>query len=294
MTAKQKKKRGLGKGLSALIKDDYQGIKHGYIPDLDINKIVPNPKQPRTNVNPELLIGLADSIRAHGVLEPLIVTKTNEDTYQLVAGERRWRASKLARLETVPVVVKEVSPREILEIAIIENIQRKDLNPLEEAIALNELYSTYRVKLGDLSKKLGKDTSTLSNKMRLLKLPENIQNGILNEKITESHAYQILKLKSKDAQLAAYNIIARKNLSVNQTEELIRKITMANKEEKKRKDKRSTIIYDEKTVEIKETLEKKFGKKVKIIRKKDGGRITLPFNSDKELDRLYKFLMQEF
>jgi len=291
MEAKSKNPPALGRGLAALLNSTKVEDKSGFIPDLEINSISPNPKQPRAKIKPEDLIGLADSIRAHGIIEPLIVTKVSEGKYQLVAGERRWRAAKLAQYAHIPVIVREVSGKDLLELAIIENIQRKDLNPMEEAAALHELYTNYDTKLEELAKKVGKDVSTISNKMRLLKLPLSVQQGLLDTLITESHAYQLLILKSSDALIAAYNIIVRQHLSIRQTEELVRKISLANKEVIPLPNNKKSVIYDEKTLEIETLLSKRLGKGFKLIRKHNGGKLTIPFRSDLELEKLYKYIL---
>lgn len=287
------KSRGLGKGLAALLGPEPQTSETGFVPNLDIDKIQPNPKQPRSRISPEDLIGLADSIREYGIIEPLIVTKAETGEFQLVAGERRWRAAKLAQIKQLPVIIKEASPQQILEMAIIENIQRKDLNSIEEATALAELYNNYRVKLEDISKKVGKEVSTISNKMRLLKLPLKVQQGILDGEVTESHAYILMTLKSKDALLAAYTVVAKKHLSVRQTEEIVRKIALANSAVIPPKPKQNGIVYDKITDEIHTNLTEKLGKGFRLVRRKNGGRIVIPFQSDDQLQALYKFLLKD-
>jgi ParB family chromosome partitioning protein len=304
--SRKKKKGKLGKGLGAIFDTDISQLdrsESGFIPDVPISEIRSNPSQPRKSIEPGELIGLADSIREHGIIEPLIVTELNlgkseesseEKTkakYQLIAGERRWRAAKLAKLETVPVVVREASPQQVLEIAIIENIQRKDLNPIEEATALKELYSNYRVKLDDIAKKVGKDVSTLSNKMRLLKLPKQIQQGLLNEEITESHAYQILTLKSKDAQIAAFKMTVKKGLSVTELQDYVKEIRLANRNVLPPKDNKNTFVLDEKTKEIQDNLKNVLGKGFRLTRKKDGGKITIPFINDDQLEEIHEFIL---
>jgi ParB family chromosome partitioning protein len=293
-TTNKKKKAGLGKGLSAIIGNENNQELQGYIPALSIEKIEANPKQPRTEINPEELIGLADSIREHGILEPLIVTEVSKDqgesSYQLVAGERRMRAAKLAQLQTVPAIVKEVSDQELLELAIIENIQRKDLNALEEANALSELHKNYGLKLESIAKKIGRDISTVSNKMRLLKLPQVVQEAILRDEITESHAYALLALKNKDAIAAAYNMVVKQKLSVRQTEELVRKLDLATASHNKKKKKSNAIIYDEETAKMTEELKQRLGKGFRLIKKKKGGKITIPFANDEQLEKIYAFL----
>lgn len=291
---------GLGKGLAALL-EETPVQESGFLPALAIEALLPNPNQPRAHIDPEELVGLADSIREHGIIEPLIVTaipaelngpdKPAQAQYMLVAGERRWRAAKLAQLQTVPVIVKDLGRQEVLELAIIENIQRRDLNALEEAIAINELHRTFGIKLEVLQRKLGRDLSTLSNKMRLLKLPKIIQQGLLDGQITESHAYQLLTLKSTDAMLAAYNIVSKTKLSVQQTEDLVRKIQHANREVIPPSQKQNAVIFDEKTIKITDDLSGKLGKGVKLVRHRQGGKLTIPFANDEVLAKIYQYLL---
>ncbi len=302
-TKRQKRQfSGLGRGLAALLEsrasssdDSGNNSLSGYIAALDVDSVSPNPAQPRIHIDTEALMGLADSIREHGVIEPLIVTQVEGDitNYRIVAGERRWRAAKLAKLKHIPVVVKELTDQEMLEMAIIENIQREDLNPLEEGRAISELFTKYRVKLEDLAKKLGRDVSTLSNKMRLLKLPDQVQSGLLAGEITESHAMQLLTLKNRDGILAAYNIILKKRLSVPATSDLVRKINFANREVLPQKGKKSVYVFDDHLQKIQERLETKLGEGFRIIKKKVGGKITIPFANDADLEKISDFLLKE-
>ncbi|MFW5702785.1 MAG: ParB/RepB/Spo0J family partition protein [Candidatus Dojkabacteria bacterium] len=297
-SSNQEKKTGLGKGLSALFEENPNAsfADTGFLPKVNIDSIAANPSQPRRSIAPEDLVGLADSIREHGVIEPLIVTANKEiggADYTLIAGERRWRAALLAQLETVPVIVKEASPQQILEMAVIENIQRQDLNALEEAYAISELHNTFGVKIADIAKKIGKDTSTLSNKLRLLKLPIQIQEGILEGTITESHAYQILTLGSNDARLAAYQLVKKRRLSVRETEQLVKRLDSVNQGKLRPKAKQNDII-DEKSARIEADLTKILGQGVKLVKKRSGGRLTIPFSSDKQLEKLYELLRSNY
>lgn len=218
----KKQKSGLGKGLSALISDEtMSGVQQGFIPGLPIELIIPNPYQPRTEVDPEHLVELADSIREHGVIEPLIVTKKSEKKYELIAGERRWRASKLAGVKHVPVVIKEASPQQMLELAVVENIQREDLNALEEALAFEQLVKLFSLTHEAIAKKVGLSRPAVANKIRLLSLPEELKRGLLERKISEGHARGLLGLESTETQIATYKIILRDHLSVRATEELV-------------------------------------------------------------------------
>lgn len=281
------KKSVLGKGLSALIDEtSLPEISQGFIPKLPVKLIVPNPYQPRSEIRPEELIELADSIRQHGVIEPLLVTKKSETQYELIAGERRWRASQLAGIETVPVVVKEASPKEMLELAIVENIQRRDLNPLEEAMAFEQLTKMFNMTHEEISKKVALSRPAIANKIRLLSLPEEIKKGLLEEKISEGHARALLGLNTKETMIATYKIILRDNLSVRAVEELVRRLNKG-KQIKKRVDMR---ILDEKTVKIETGLKEKFGEKVSLARSKKGGKIVIPFSNDHELDGIVKKL----
>ncbi len=276
------KQSGLGKGLSALIsKNTLPDLTQGYIPNLPIDLIVPNPYQPRAEINPDTLVEMADSIRQHGVIEPLLVTRKG-DTYELIAGERRWRSSKLAGMETVPVVVKESTPQEMLELAVIENVQRKDLNPIEEALAFEQLISAFDMSHEDISKRIGLSRPAIANKIRLLTLPDELKKALLDEKITEGHARGLLGLKNNDMMIAAYKIIMRDHLSVRAVEELVRRLNKGSKMPKKK----SMRIIDEKTSNIEFSLRQKFGEKVTLSRSQKGGKIVIPFTNDTELDKI--------
>jgi ParB family chromosome partitioning protein len=280
------KQSGLGKGLSALIsKTSLPDLTQGYIPNLPIDLIVPNPYQPRAEINPETLVEMADSIREHGVIEPLLVTRKG-DIYELIAGERRWRSSKLAGMETVPVVVKESTPQEMMELAIIENVQRKDLNPLEEAMAFDQLIETFDLTHEDISKRIGLSRPAIANKIRLLALPDELKKALLDEKITEGHARSLLGLKTHDMMIAAYKIIMRDHLSVRAVEELVRRLNQGSKMPK-RPDMR---ILDEKTTSIETDLRQKFGEKASLSRSQKGGKIVIPFANDDELDKILTFI----
>jgi ParB family chromosome partitioning protein len=268
--------------------NDYTKTNQAYYPDLDINLIIPNRYQPRIEIKPESLIELADSIRVNGIIEPLIVTKNSDTEYELIAGERRWRAAKMAKLQTVPVLVKEASPLEMLELAIIENIHRKDLNPLEEALAFEQLVNIFNFNHNDIAKKIGYSRPAVTNKLRLLTLPDEVKKALLEDKISEGHARAILGLSSDEAMIATAKIIARDKLSVRQVEELIRRLvegrTIAEKS-------RSEFGFNKYSVTIETSLQQKFGPRVRLSRSKRGGKIIIPFRNDKELETLYKTLL---
>lgn len=280
-------KSGLGKGLSALISDNtMQGVNQGYIPALPIDFIKPNPYQPRIEVKPERLVELADSIRENGVIEPLIVTKKSETAYELIAGERRWRASKLAGMEYVPVVVKEASPQQMLELAIVENVQRADLNALEEALAFEQLSKLYNLTHDEVARKVGFSRPAVANKIRLLTLPEEIKRALLEEKIAEGHARALLGLDSRETIIATYKIILRDNLSVRATEELVRRLGTGHKKELNRRER----LVDEKTDRYESILRTRFGEKVNLMRSNRGGKITINFKDDSELESILDVL----
>lgn len=295
-----KKRAGLGKGLSSLIQTSSIDVslpsqnnydnnsQNGFIPKLPIELIVPNPYQPRSEMNPEKLVEMADSIREHGVIEPILVKRddTQSNMFQLIAGERRWRAAQLAGLKTLPAVIKESTPQEMLELAVIENIQREDLNALEEALAFEQLVTSFNLNHEEISKKVGISRPSVANKIRLLSLPEEIKKGLLEEKISEGHARALLGLKDNQIMIATYKIILRDHLSVRALEELIRRL---NKGQLRNKNANERII-DDKTLEVESFLKNKFGKSFSFTRSSKGGKIILPFRNDDELDGLVKLL----
>ncbi|MBD3328958.1 ParB/RepB/Spo0J family partition protein [Candidatus Dojkabacteria bacterium] len=278
----------LGKGLSALISSGSIDST-GYQEHFSINKIVPNPYQPRMNIDPDELIEIADSIREHGVIQPLLITKDNEakdkDQYYLIAGERRFRASQLAGKDTVPVVIKDISPQEMLELALIENIQRQDLNPLEEALAFKQLADEFGLTHSEIAKKVGLNRVTITNKLRLLALPDSVKEYVMNNQLTEGHARALLGLSDESSLTATANIAVKRNLSVRETETLVRKI---NYSKQSSKSKIEELSKAEKRIE--ESLSKNLGYDVSIKKLSSGGKIVIKFDSDKDLDGLVKKL----
>ncbi len=280
----------LGKGLSALIATgDYSGAKDSpYNDKFDIEKILPNPYQPRMKIEPDELVEIADSIREHGVIQPLIITKDpNGDNYYLIAGERRFRASKLAGLKHVPVVIKDSSPQEMLELALIENIQRKDLNALEEATAFKQLQDQFGLTQTAIAKKMGLSRVAVTNKIRLLVLPEKVKEFILSGSISEGHARALLGINDEASLIAAANIIIKKILSVRETEELVRKINFG-----KEKNSEERLEFDRSTRIILEKISKRIGYTVRVQRMSKGGKLSIRYMSRKELKDLLKKLSQ--
>ncbi|MFQ6101449.1 MAG: ParB/RepB/Spo0J family partition protein [Anaerolineae bacterium] len=278
-----RRKSGLGKGLEALIPvaEEEAAAAQGVI-EVDLASITPNPHQPRAPIRDQDLVELAVSIEEHGVIQPLIVTRVL-DGYQLIAGERRWRAARLAGLPTVPVVVKDVVPSEMLELALVENLQRADLNPLEEAMAYRQLAEEFGLTQEQVARRVGKSRVAVSNTLRLLKAARPVQEALLEGKISEGHARALLALEQAEAQQAALKTVLKKGLNVRQTEELARRLLGLRRESRERRPAR------EKSPETR-ALEARFreslGTKVNLTRSGEGGRIVIYFYSEEELDAL--------
>ena len=274
-------KQALGKGLGALIPDlsslDDKARKALGIHELELDKIVPNEFQPRKTFQTESLKELAASIKEHGVIQPIIVHRIGTN-YGLIAGERRWRASRLAGLKTIPALVKEATRRELIEQALIENIQREDLNPLEAAEAYKRLQDEFKLTQEDLAKRVGKERSTIANFLRILGLPKELKQGLATGALSMGHAKALLSLERVRDQIQAAAAIVGKGLSVREAEALAGRLKNPVKEKKPRQS------HELKAVE--EKLKKSLGTKVSIVAKAKGGRIVIEYYSAEELDRL--------
>jgi ParB family chromosome partitioning protein len=274
-------KQALGKGLGALIPDlsalDDKEKKALGINEIELDKIVPNEYQPRKVFNDEKMKELAASIKEQGVIQPVIVHRAGSG-YQLIAGERRWRASRLAGLKTIPALVKEATKREFLEMALIENIQREDLNPLEAAEAYKRLQDEFKLTHEDLAKRVGKERSTVTNFLRLLGLPKEIKQELATGALSMGHAKALLSLERVRDQLQATVLIVKKGLSVREAEALSARLKNPPKEKKAR------LSHELKSVE--EKLKKALSTKVSITAKSKGGRIVIEYYSAEELDRI--------
>ena len=274
-------KQALGKGLGALIPDlsslDDKERKALGIHELELDKIVPNEFQPRKTFQDESLKELAASIKEHGVIQPIIVHRIGAN-YGLIAGERRWRASRLAGLKTIPALVKDATKRELIEQALIENIQREDLNPLEAAEAYKRLQDEFKLTQEDLAKRVGKERSTVTNFLRVLGLPKEIKQHLATGAITMGHAKALLSLERVRDQAQAAASIVKKGLSVREAEALAGKLKNPAKEKTPRQS------HELKAVE--EKLKKSLGTKVTISAKARGGRIVIEYYSAEELDRI--------
>ena len=254
---------------------------------LKINEVEPNKNQPRKEFDQEKLQELADSIAQHGIVQPIVVTKQT-DYYEIIAGERRWRAAKLAGLKEVPVVVKEYSPQEVMEVALIENIQREDLNPVEEAKAYQHLIEEYKLKQEDVAKKVSKNRSTITNALRLLKLPEPILELLISGDLSGGHARALLAIDDPKKQEKIAEKIVRDKLSVREVEKLAKEKNEGKSKSKDKKKLGQEAIYED----LEEKLTRSMGTKVRINRKNaTQGKIEIEYYSTDELDTITSKLM---
>jgi ParB family chromosome partitioning protein len=280
---------GLGKGLDSLIPaaDAEEADARRGVLEVPLAAITPNPHQPRSPVREQDLLELAASIEEHGIIQPLVVTEV-ADGYQLIAGERRWRAARVAGLARVPVLVKDVAPSEILELALVENLQRSDLNPLEEAMAFEQLAETFGLTQRQIAQRVGKSRTAVSNTLRLLKAARAVREALLEERISEGHARALLGLEQDEAQTAALKTVLKRGLNVRQTEELVRRLTGQDGEESKPKPAPSPAM---------QALESQFREalstKVTLKRRGEGGRLVIYFYSEEELSALYDHIVGE-
>ncbi|CCU79894.1 Chromosome (plasmid) partitioning protein ParB / Stage 0 sporulation protein J [Halanaerobium saccharolyticum subsp. saccharolyticum DSM 6643] len=275
-------KKRLGKGLSALINND-DNIDQSRVEDVFTDQIEPNPFQPRTNFDEDTLKELANSIQEKGVIQPITVRKIKAEKYQIVTGERRWRASKLVGLKKIPAVIRDFNDQEMLEVALIENIQREDLNPIEEAAAYKEMIDNFGITQAELAKQVGKSRSNVSNMIRLLKLAEKVKNHLQHGAITIGHARALLSLEEEEKQVAACENIIIQDLTVRETEKYVDKLKNPFENEKKKNKKQELEpIWQEAAVE----LEKKLKTKVNIKKRKKNNLLTIEIDSIEKLNDL--------
>ena len=289
--AKKRKKRALGRGLDALIpeaapieKAQADDAESGYL-SCDVELIVPNRYQPRTHFSPDELTQLSESIRSQGIIQPILVRKSSHG-YELVAGERRLRAAKMAGLEKVPVVVKDVTDAEMLEMSIVENIQRENLNPMEEADAYQRLISEFGLTQEQAAARVGKSRSAVANFLRLRQLPEPIKASIVEGQLSMGHARALLGADTPVHQKAIWQAIVRKGLSVRQTEELVKKLRTANETVQQKK----STSEDRHLKMVADDLTRRFGTRVQIKRRGKRGKLEIDFYSDDDLNRLLEIL----
>ena len=296
------KKSGLGKGLDSLIPSAgakksnpaKSEVKKEVVVEkvvkkeevmLKITEVEPSREQPRKNFNEDALLELADSIKQFGIIQPLIVQK-QDDYYEIIAGERRWRAAKLAGLKEVPVIIKNYTEQERVEIALIEDIQREDLNPIEEALAFRRLLTEFELKQDELAERVSKSRTAVTNSMRLLKLDERVQQMVVDEKISTGHARALLAVEDKEQQYTLANKIFDEKLSVRETERLMKNF-QKEKENKKSQKTENEFIYKG----IEEKIKMILGTKVTVNHKKNNkGRIEIEYYSNEELERIMDLL----
>tara|TARA_B100001287_G_scaffold272739_1_gene274928 strand:- start:3723 stop:4580 length:858 start_codon:yes stop_codon:yes gene_type:complete len=275
----------LGRGLGSLLGSKSETTSNKIFDEIDINHIEINPNQPRKEFKEENLKELSESISNHGIIQPITVRKLNKNKYQLISGERRFRASKISNLKVIPAFIRKAGDNEMLELALIENIQRENLNSLEIAISYKKLVDDLKINHEELGKRVGKDRSTINNYLRLLKLPPSIQNGLIKNKIQMGHARALISIDISEIQLEIYSSIIKNNLSVRKTEELVRNF-------KNKKEKVSQKI-DKKSKDI-EKLESKlssfFGTKINTQGDSLKGKIIIPYKSTNDLNRILELL----
>ena len=251
--------------------------------DIGLEQIQVNPQQPRKRFDPSELEDLANSIKAYGIIQPLIVTKLAADSYQLIAGERRLRAAQILSLATVPVIVREAKEQQKLEMALIENVQRKNLNPIEEALSYKRLIDEFNLTQEEVAKKIGKNRSTLANTLRLLALPQEVQQAILDEKISEGHARAIAALPTDKEQLELLKKILRNQLTVRDAESQVKKVRV--------KGHLRTVQANPVILEKETNLRNALGHKVAIKNKGKGGEIVISYNSQEDFNEIFKKLI---
>lgn len=293
------KRSGLGKGLDSLIPDNKSSkmvkktVEAPKTPEnvsgqimMKINEVEPNREQPRKNFEEDALLELADSIKQFGVLQPLIVQK-KKDYYEIIAGERRWRAAKLAGVKEIPVIIKEYTDQEIVEISLIENIQRENLNPIEEAMAFKKLLTEFHLKQDEVAERVSKSRTAVTNSMRLLKLSDKVQQMIVDDMISTGHARALLAIDDPEQQYILANKIFDEKLSVRETEKLVKDIKNPKKEKPKREIQNS-FVYEN----LEERMKSVIGTKVHVNHKPNGkGKIEIEYYSDSELERIFELLM---
>jgi len=284
-----KKRTGLGKGLGALIIDTDSPIVapkvEGGVQEVAVDKITSNPRQPRTHFDTDELGELADSIREHGIIQPLIISLNGDGQYTLIAGERRLKAARQAKLENVPVVIREVSEQQQLEWALIENVHCADLSPLEEAEAYHQLTDEFGLSHEAIAKQVGKSRVAITNKLRLRKLSEIVKAALIDKLISEGHARALLGLSTAEGQESALSTVKTLRLNVRQTEQLVNKL---NGEKPSAKEK---VIKSPEVLELEDRLRSRFETKVAMRYTGKGGNITLYYSSDEDLDALLEKLL---
>lgn len=279
------KKFGLGKGLGALIPEE-ENVESQSVNMISINMIKPNENQPRKSFDVQKIEQLSESLKEHGIVQPIVLKKV-EDSYVIIAGERRWRAAKVAGIKELPAVIMDITDREVLEISLIENIQREDLNPIEEAIAYKRLIDEFSLTQEELSKKVGKSRTAVTNCLRLLNLDDRVQQYLVEGILSEGHGRALLAIMDKDIQFTFAKTIIDESLNVRDVERLIKNFD--NIKKKDIKEKKENIYF----LEIKDKLQEYFGTKVLLINKKNKGKIEIEYYSEDDLQRILDILKLE-
>lgn len=280
-------KRGLGKGLGALIPSEPSPqVRTGAV-EIELDRLSPNPHQPRQGIDESQLQELVASIREHGLIQPLVVTQSGAD-FQIIAGERRWRAAKLAGLTHVPVIIKETTPQQMLELALVENVQRADLSPLEEAQAYAQLMEDFGLTQEAVAQRVGKSRAAVANTVRLLKLPDEVKEALAADLISEGHARALLSLPEAETQRDALQMIVRRGLNVRQTEALVRGLLASQKAPPA-----SPPPLSPRDQAIQERFQSRLGTKVDLSRGKHGGKVVIHFYSDEELQAIFDAILGE-
>ena len=274
------KKFALGKGLGALIPEESLDNEKDRLL-IPLNKIKSNSDQPRKNFDSDKIVELAESIKHHGIIQALILKKI-EDEYIIVAGERRWRAAKSLGLKEVPAIIMDLSDKQVLEISLIENIQRQDLNPIEEALAYKKLLSDFKLTQDELSKRIGKSRTAITNCMRLINLDKRVQQYLIDGVISEGHGRTLLAITNNDMQYELSQRIIDEKLSVRETERIVKNLLNDTNKTKERKEKELNSYYRD----IKDKLQNHFGTKVNLSNKKNKGKIEIEYYSDEDLQRI--------
>ena len=277
-------RKGLGKGLGALIEDfnEQPNTPGEGAVTLPLQKIEPNPLQPRKTFNPEELDSLADSIRMHGIIQPLTVRKLPSGFYQIIAGERRWRAARLAGLSDVPVVIIEADDKKAMELALIENLQRSDLNPIEEALGYQELMGTYEMTQEQAAARVGKSRPAITNALRLVNLPEDMQNMLERGEMTAGHARTLLSFKNEDQMKAAARRVTMEGISVRELEKMAKRANEEKPEKADKPAKRRIRYYDEAELALRDVL----NRVVHISGTKKKAALTIEFYGEEDLKNL--------
>ncbi len=284
------KRRGLGRGLEALIPtEEAEGVSLG-MQEVPVEQIVPNPHQPRMPFRDQDLVELAASIQEHGIIQPLVVTRRPEGGYQLIAGERRWRSSRLAGLERVPVIVKDVAPQQMLELALVENVQRADLNALEEALAYQQLVDEFGLSQAEVARRVGKSRVAITNTLRLLQAAPEVREALLAGEITEGHARALLGLDSADEQVAALEVVCAEALNVRQTEALVQRVRAG---EPVSQPKKAPPKPPPEVKALERRFQEALGTRVQLKTGRKGGRVVIYYYSDEEFQALYQHLTGE-